>query len=109
MPYLEAASRHKGYRIPPQFRPPWPGAVKRRPVSLHSVIASCLRQLQPEAPDAEDQGHPPGGAGSGPLRRSDLLKYALTNLLANALTFVTPGVSPQVTVKAGRGRRRVSH
>ena len=41
--------------------------------------------------------------GDHVLLRADprLLKVALTNLLANALTFVAPGVPPHVTLKAG--------
>ena len=68
-------------------------------MSLHGVIASCLRQLQAEiqARDARVTV-----LGNEVVLSADptLLKYALTNLLANALIFVAPGVSPEVTVAA---------
>jgi signal transduction histidine kinase len=74
-------------------------AVRRRRMSLHSVIASCLRQLQAEI---QAQQATVTVRGDEVVLCADpvLLKYALTNLLANALIFVAPGVSPEVTVKA---------
>lgn len=73
------------------------GAVRRRRISLPSVIASCVRELQAEiqARDAKVTVR-----GEQMVLRADptLLKFALTNLLANALIFVMPGVSPEVTV-----------
>ena len=63
------------------------GAVRQRRMSLHGVIASCLRQLQAEiqARDARVTV-----LGNEVVLSADptLLKYALTNLLANALIFV---------------------
>jgi signal transduction histidine kinase len=63
---------------------------------LHSDIASCLRQLWAEirAWDAKVtvlEGEVVLCADPTPL------KYALTNLLANALIFVALGVSPKGT------------
>jgi signal transduction histidine kinase len=76
------------------------GAVKRRRLSLHSVIASCLRQLQAEIQARQARVTV---LGDEVVLCADpvLLKSALTNLLANALIFVAPGVPPEVTVKAG--------
>jgi signal transduction histidine kinase len=75
-------------------------AVRRQPVSLHDVVGSCLRHLQTEIPARQDQI---SVRGDHVLLHADprLLKLALTNLLANALTFVAPGVPPHVTLKAG--------
>jgi len=79
------------------------GAVRRRRMSLHGVIASCLRQLQAEiqARDARVTV-----LENEVVLSADptLLKYALTNLLANALIFVAPGVSPEITVAAAMAR-----
>jgi signal transduction histidine kinase len=75
------------------------GAVRRRRLSLHSVIASCLRQLQAEIQAQQARvtvREDKVALCADPL----LLKSALTNLLANALIFVAPGVPPEVTVKA---------
>jgi signal transduction histidine kinase len=71
--------------------------VRRRRMSLHGVIASCLRQLQAEI---QARGTRVAVLGDEVVLCADptLLKYALTNLLANALMFVAPGVSPEVTV-----------
>ena len=74
-------------------------AVRRRRMSLHSVIASCLRQLQAEI-QARDTRVTVRGDEVILCADLTLLKYALTNLLANALIFVAPGVSPEVTVAA---------
>jgi signal transduction histidine kinase len=78
-------------------------AVRRRRISLPSVIASCLRHLQAEiqARDAKITVR-----GEQMVLRADptLLKVALSNLLANALTFVAPGVSPEVTMTAAVAR-----
>jgi signal transduction histidine kinase len=79
------------------------GAVRRRRMSLHSVIASCLRQLHAEIQARDTRITVRGDEvvlGADPT----LLKYALTNLLANALIFVAPGVSPEVTVAAAMAR-----
>ncbi len=72
-------------------------AVRPRRISLHSVIASCLRQLQAEtkAQDAQVDVH---GDHVALQADSTLLKLVLTNLLENALRFVAPGVSPHVTM-----------
>ena len=75
------------------------GAVRPRRISLHSVIDSCLRQLQAEI-QARDTRVTVQGDEVVLCADPTLLKYALTNLLANALVFVTPGVSPEVTVAA---------
>jgi signal transduction histidine kinase len=75
------------------------GAVRRRRLSLHSVIASCLRQLQAEI-QAQQARVTVRGDKVVLFADPVLLKSALTNLLANALIFVAPGVSPEVTVKA---------
>jgi signal transduction histidine kinase len=74
--------------------------VRRQPVSLHHVIDSCLHHLQTEVQAWKDQITV---QGDHVLLHADprLLKLALTNLLANALTFVAPGVPPRVTLKAG--------
>jgi signal transduction histidine kinase len=76
------------------------GAVRRQPVSLHDVVGSCLRQLQTELQARQDRV---SVRGDHVLVHADprLLKLALTNLLANAVTFVAPGVPPHVTLKAG--------
>jgi signal transduction histidine kinase len=79
------------------------GAVRRRRMSLHSVIASCLRQLQAEI-QARDTRVTVRGDEVVLYADPTLLKYALTNLLANALIFVAPGVSPEVTVAAAMAR-----
>jgi signal transduction histidine kinase len=74
-------------------------AVRLRHLSLQQVVARCLRTLQDEIRTAharitisEEQA----------IIYADptLLKVALTNLLANALKFVAPGVPPQVTIAA---------
>jgi signal transduction histidine kinase len=75
------------------------GAVRPRRMSLHSVIASCLRQLQAEI-QARDTRVAVRGAEVVLCADPTLLKYALANLLANALIFVAPGVSPEITVAA---------
>jgi signal transduction histidine kinase len=74
-------------------------AVKPRQLSLHSVIASCLRQLQPEI----QARHARVNVRVGRVvlcADPTLLKCVLGNLLANALIFAAPGVSPEVTVTA---------
>jgi signal transduction histidine kinase len=75
-------------------------AVKLQPVSLGHVIESCLRHVQPARRMRKAQVTL---QGDETLVRADprLLKLALTNLLANALTFVAPGVSPHITIKSG--------
>jgi signal transduction histidine kinase len=74
-------------------------AVRRQPVSLHDVIESCLRHLQTVNRARTDQVTV---RGDHVILDADprLLKLALTNLLANALTFVAPGVPSHVTLKA---------
>jgi signal transduction histidine kinase len=75
-------------------------AVRRRRISLHHVIESCLRHLQ-----AEIQAR----AAQVTVREAHvtlhadptLVKLALTNLLANALMFVAPGVPPRIIITAG--------
>jgi len=79
------------------------GAIRRRRMSLHGVIASCLRQLQAEI-QARDTRVTVRGDEVVLYADPTLLKYALTNLLANALIFVPPGVSPEVTVAAVMAR-----
>ena len=78
-------------------------AVRQRRIPLTSVIASCLRQLQAEI---QARGARITVRGEQMVLRGDptLLKVALTNLLANALTFVAPGVSPEITVTAAVAR-----
>jgi signal transduction histidine kinase len=75
------------------------GAVKPRQMSLHSVIVSCLRQLQAEIQARDARVNVRVGKVALCVDPT-LLKCVLTNLLANALIFVTPGVSPEVTVTA---------
>jgi signal transduction histidine kinase len=74
-------------------------AVRPRRISLHSVIASCLRQLQAEI-RSRDSRITVQAREVVFCTDPTLLKYTLTNLLANALVFVAPGVSPEVTVAA---------
>jgi signal transduction histidine kinase len=83
-------------------------AVKLQTVSLHHVIESCLRHViesclrhvQSTRRMRQDQVIL---QGDQVMVHADprLLKLALTNLVANALTFVAPGVPPLVTIKAG--------
>ena len=72
-------------------------AVSRRPITLHGVIASCLRHLQAKIQAREAQVNV---QGDQVVLHADstLLKLVLTNLLENAVSFVAPGVSPHVTV-----------
>ena len=72
-------------------------AVSQRPITLHGVIASCLRHLQAEIQVQEAQVNV---QGDQVVLHADstLLKLVLTNLLENAVSFVAPGVSPHVTV-----------
>jgi signal transduction histidine kinase len=75
-------------------------AVRLQPVSLHHVIEGSLRQVQSTRRIRKNQVTIQGDqlmVWADPR----LLKLALTNLLANALTFVVPGVPPLVTIKAG--------
>ena len=74
-------------------------AVRQHIVSLHCVVASCLRHLQPEI---QATGARVTVLGGHVKLRADLtlLRLAVTNLLANALMFVAPGVPPQVTLTA---------
>jgi signal transduction histidine kinase len=77
--------------------------VERRRIALGSVIASCLRHLQAEIQAREARITVQGDrvvCSADPT----LLKLALTNLLANALTFVAPGESPRITVTAAVAR-----
>jgi signal transduction histidine kinase len=78
-------------------------AVRPRAMPLDSVIASCLRQLHAEI-QARDAKVTVGGAEVVLCADPTLLKYALTNLLANALIFVAPGASPEVKVTAAVAR-----
>jgi signal transduction histidine kinase len=78
-------------------------AIMPRRMSLHSVIASCLRQLQAEI-QARDARVTVRGDEVVFCADPSLLKYALANLLANALIFVAPGVSPEITVAAAMAR-----
>ena len=75
-------------------------AVKLQPVSLHHVIESCLRHVQPGRRMRKDRVTL---QGEQVVVQADprLLKLALINLLANGLTFVAPGVPPHLTIKAG--------
>jgi signal transduction histidine kinase len=75
-------------------------AVKLQPVSLHHVIESSLRHVQSTRRMRKNQV---AVQGDQVIVYADprLLKLALTNLLANALTFVVPDVPPLVTIKAG--------
>jgi signal transduction histidine kinase len=76
------------------------GAVRRRRVSLHYVIRSCLRHLQAEI-EARNAKVIVRGDHVTLFADPTLLKLTLTNLLSNALAFVAPGVIPQVTIAAG--------
>jgi signal transduction histidine kinase len=74
-------------------------AVKWRQTVLHGVIASCLRHLQAEIQSQKAQV---SVQGDHVVLQADptLLKLVITNLLKNALSFVAPGVQPQVTVRS---------
>jgi signal transduction histidine kinase len=82
------------------FGRPGHDAVRRRRMSLHHVIESCLRHLRAEI-QAQDAQITVSGDHLVLYADPTLLKLALTNLLANALTFVAPGVPPSITRKAG--------
>jgi signal transduction histidine kinase len=72
-------------------------AVKPRRIGLPGVISSCLRHLQAKIHEQKAQVNVP--ADQVVLHADPtLLKLVLTNLLENAMSFVAPGVSPQVTV-----------
>jgi signal transduction histidine kinase len=60
------------------------GAVRRRRLSLHCVVTSCLLGLQITI----------RGDHVTLLADPTLLKLALANLVTNALTFVPPAVLP---------------
>lgn len=68
-------------------------------VSLERVIAGCLEHLKRDITQhqAEVMVYGPFPEVQG---NSVLLKSALTNLLTNALKFVSPGVNPVVTIRA---------
>jgi signal transduction histidine kinase len=75
------------------------GAIRLRRVSFQRVVASCLRTLQNEIRTKHARitvGEDEAVFYADPT----LLKVALTNLLANGLKFVAPGVPPHVTVSA---------
>jgi signal transduction histidine kinase len=75
------------------------GAVRQRHLSLQQVVARCLRNLQDEIQTTH--AHITVSEEQAILYADPtLLKVALTNLLANALKFVAPGVPPQVTISA---------
>jgi signal transduction histidine kinase len=78
-------------------------AVRPRRISLQRVVASCLRTLQREIQATHAQIKIDGGAV---MLYADptLLKLVLTNLLANALKFVVPGVPPCITIAARVGQ-----
>jgi signal transduction histidine kinase len=78
-------------------------AIRLRRIVLHSVLASCLRHLQGET-WARDARVTVRGDQVALCAEPTLLKFALTNLLANALIFVAPGVPPEVTVTAAVAR-----
>jgi signal transduction histidine kinase len=75
-------------------------AVRLRSVSLHHLVAGCLRHLETEIQGRHAQV---AVQGDHLILRADstLLKLALTNLLANVFIFVAPGVLPHVTLTAG--------
>jgi signal transduction histidine kinase len=73
--------------------------VRLRPTPLQEAVVSCRRALQREIREARAQvtvGEEPVIVFADPV----LLKTALTNLLANSLKFVAPGVSPHVAIAA---------
>jgi len=75
-------------------------AIRLQPVSLRHVIESCLRHGQHARQMRKAQVTVQGDEVT--LRADPrLLKLTLTNLLANALTFVAPGILPHVTIKSG--------
>jgi signal transduction histidine kinase len=74
-------------------------AVRPRRLSLQQVVARCLRNLQDEI--QATRAHITISEEQTILYADPtLLKVALTNLLANALKFVAPGVPPRVTISA---------
>jgi signal transduction histidine kinase len=78
-------------------------AVRPRRTSLQRVVASCLRNLQHEIQTTKAQ-IVIGGGEVMLYADPTLLKVALTNLLANALKFVMPGVPPRITIAASVGQ-----
>jgi len=70
-----------------------------QPVSLEHLVHRCLRHLQPEIEQRQAQiiisERLPDVQGV-PV----LLTLALTNLLSNALKFISPGGRPVVTIRA---------
>jgi signal transduction histidine kinase len=83
-------------------------AVRRQSVSLHHVVESSLRHVQSTHRMRKKQVTV---QGDQVMVYADptLLNLALTNLLANALTFVAPGVPPHMTIQASvaGGRCRI--
>jgi signal transduction histidine kinase len=74
-------------------------AVRLRRLSLQQVVARCLRNLQDEI--QATRAHITISEEQAILYADPtLLKVALTNLIANALKFVAPGVPPHVTISA---------
>jgi signal transduction histidine kinase len=75
------------------------GAVRLRYISLQRVVAGCLRNLHNDIETKQAQivfKQAEGMLYADPT----LLKLALTNLLANGLKFVPPGVPPHLTITA---------
>ena len=75
------------------------GAVRPRRLSLQQVVARCLRNLH-DVIQATHARITVSEEQAIIYADPTLLKVALTNLLANALKFVVPGVPPRVTVWA---------
>jgi len=74
-------------------------AVRRQRVYLNRLLTSCLRALHRDIQTREAKVVV---RGAQVMVEADpaLLKLALTNLLANALNFVSPGVRPYVTISS---------
>lgn len=71
--------------------------IRLRPISLQQAVESCLRALQREIHEARAQmtvSEEQVVVNADPV----FLKAALTNLLANALKFVAPGVPPHIAI-----------
>jgi signal transduction histidine kinase len=75
------------------------GAIRLQTLSVRQIVDTCLRTLQDEIRTTHadiEVGEEQIMIYADPI----LLQVALSNLLANALRFVTPGVVPHVTIAA---------
>ncbi len=75
--------------------------LRPQALRLSRLLDGVLRDLRPQIAETRavievDEGLPPV------LADPTALKLALTNLLTNAIKFVTPGLSPQVRIRAER-------